>query len=125
MDQGLGYEAEETGNIDDSLGQYDVVVHTVTGAVLGESRLSKLKRGCLCSTLPQNPGHGFFGRVKAGRQGGLGSEPACELAPSPPARLSGIRFIIPEGKGHQIMISKNIGFAFCAPTAPLTGYRRA
>lgn len=51
-----GYEAEETGRIDDTLGQYDVVVNTVPARVLGEGRLSRLKRGCLCLDLASKPG---------------------------------------------------------------------
>ncbi len=38
------------------LGDYDVVVNTVPARVLGESRLSKLKHGCLCLDLASKPG---------------------------------------------------------------------
>ncbi len=50
------YEAEETGNIDATLGKYDVVINTVPARVLGESRLVKLKHGCLCLDLASKPG---------------------------------------------------------------------
>jgi dipicolinate synthase subunit A len=51
-----GYDAEETGNIDASLAKYDVVINTVPARVLGENRLSILKRGCLCLDLASKPG---------------------------------------------------------------------
>ncbi|SHI19357.1 dipicolinate synthase subunit A [Sporobacter termitidis DSM 10068] len=51
-----GYEAEETYNIDASLSRYDVVINTVPARVLGESRLMKLRRGCLCLDLASKPG---------------------------------------------------------------------
>lgn len=51
-----GYEAEETGNIDAILSNYDIVVNTVPARVLGENRLAKLKHGCLCLDLASKPG---------------------------------------------------------------------
>ena len=51
-----GYEAEETPNIDQVLGEFDVVVNTVPARILDESRLRRLKAGCLCLDLASKPG---------------------------------------------------------------------
>lgn len=51
-----GYEAAETEHIDDILPVFDVVVNTVPARILGESRLMKLKHGCLCLDLASKPG---------------------------------------------------------------------
>jgi len=51
-----GYEAAETEHIDDILPVFDVVVNTVPARILGESRLVKLKHGCLCLDLASKPG---------------------------------------------------------------------
>ena len=51
-----GYEAEETPNIDQILGEFDVVINTVPARVLDESRLRRLKTGCLCLDLASKPG---------------------------------------------------------------------
>ena len=51
-----GYEAVETASIDATLPRYDVVVNTVPARILGENRLSKVRRGCLCLDLASKPG---------------------------------------------------------------------
>lgn len=51
-----GYDALETDHIDASLHMYDVVVNTVPTRVLGENRLVRLKKGCLCLDLASKPG---------------------------------------------------------------------
>jgi dipicolinate synthase subunit A len=51
-----GYIAVETDKIDDTLPAYDVVVNTVPARILGESRLARLRHGCLCLDLASKPG---------------------------------------------------------------------
>ncbi len=51
-----GYEVEETANIDQILDRFDVVINTVPTRILDESRLRRLKAGCLCLDLASKPG---------------------------------------------------------------------
>lgn len=51
-----GYEAAETAGIDPILDKYDVVINTVPARILDESRLRRLKGGCLCLDLASKPG---------------------------------------------------------------------
>ena len=51
-----GYEVVETSNIDPILDRFDVVINTVPARILDESRLRRLKAGCLCLDLASKPG---------------------------------------------------------------------
>jgi dipicolinate synthase subunit A len=51
-----GYAAEDTANIDEILGKFDVVINTVPARILGEQQLRLLKQGCLCLDLASKPG---------------------------------------------------------------------
>ena len=51
-----GYEVAETADIDMILDRFDIVVNTVPTRILDESRLRRLKAGCLCLDLASKPG---------------------------------------------------------------------
>ena len=54
--EAYGYEKADTNGLDSILGDFDIVINTVPARVLGEQRLSKLKKSCLCLDLASKPG---------------------------------------------------------------------
>lgn len=52
----LGYKAENTQQLDGRLRDYDIIINTVPARIMGQERLSELKKGCLCLDLASKPG---------------------------------------------------------------------